>query len=227
MCGSTGLPIDSTFEIAHELAKKYNGIVIGPPGRLWKDKIEMRNAYAEKLKPGNWMFMLDGDEVYEENQLWKIVQLMNKFEVLIMQFWVFWNNINTIGTGKWDQFKQERIVKWKKGYGYRGKSHLNVTDPNNFFVHTKSRTWRGNDRLFYHYSWVRPIEKIRQKLEYYKYQSGINNSSYVDDIFLKWRTDPEVVRGRTHPMGGGDWATFDGIHPPQIIKLIEQGKLNF
>ena len=80
--------------------------------------------------------------------------------------------------------------------------------------------------MFYHYSWVRPIEKIKQKREYYKHQSRNKNDSYLDEVFIKWRTDPKSVVA-THPMGGGGAAPFEGIHPESIQKLIDQGKFDF
>ena len=81
--------------------------------------------------------------------------------------------------------------------------------------------------MFYHYSWIRPIEKIKQKLLYYKFQSGNNNDTYVDEIFLQWRKDPKSVIGRTHPMGGGSYEEFPGIHPDEIKELIQSGKFDF
>ena len=224
MCDSKGYPKDNTLEIAKKITSKYGGVVIEPPGRLWKDKVEMRNAYASKLKEGDWMFMLDGDEVYKENQLWRIVELMKKYECLILQFWTFWNNTETIGNGVWDNYPQERIVKWRKGYGYTGKNHLFVSDSSGKMIKDLVPCYKGKDRLFYHYSWVRPIEKIRQKLDYYKYQTGISRDSYVEDVFLRWRA--EEVEG-THPFGGGGSEIFKGIHPESIQKLIKENKLNF
>lgn len=226
MCTAEGYPTDNTLEIAHKLAKKYNGKVIEPPGRLWKDKIEMRNAYAKHILPGQWMFMLDGDEVYKPDQLWRVTELMREYECLIMQFWVFWNNVNTVGTGSWEKYPQERVVRWKTGYNYAGGNHLHVSCPRGLVRH-QGKTWQGDEKLFYHYSWVRPIEKIRQKLEYYKHQSGINNQQYVDEIFLKWREDPQAVQGKTHPKSNGNWELFKGIHPEGVQKLIDAGKLNF
>lgn len=228
MCDNVGRPNDNTLEIAHHLADKHKGIVIPPPGRLWKDKVEMRNQYARMLRPGNWMFMLDGDEVYKPNQLWRVQELMKKYECLIMQFWCFWNDINHVGIGKWDNFPQERVVRWGEGYGYTGKNHLHVGNGNNGLVCHSKPTWRNTtERMFYHYSWVRPIEKIQQKREYYKHQSGKNNDRYLEDIFLKWRQDPASVQGNTHPYGGGDIIEFPGTHPWGIQELIKKGKLDF
>lgn len=227
MCGADGYPTDNTLDIAHKLVDKYGGTVITPPGRLWKDKVEMRNAYAARLVPNDWMFMLDGDEVYKEEQIWRIAELMRSYEVLVMQFWVFWNNTNTIGTGTWEECPQERVVKWKDGHAYRGTNHLFVSAKNGKLARDSQPSWAGQEKLFYHYSWVRPIEKIRQKLRYYKYQSHLNNEKYVDDVFLKWRESPNSVQGKTHPMGGGNTKPFPGIHPQEVQKLINQGKLNF
>ena len=227
MCDEKGYPTDNTLEIAHKLVQKYGGRVVEPPNRLWHDKIEMRNNYVPYIKPGNWMFMVDGDEIYRPEQLWRITELMKQgYECFIMQFWLFWNNMNTIGTGSWESYPQERVVKWRGGYKYRN-SHLHVSNTHNKLVKSSVSTYSGSEKLFYHYSWVRPIEKIRQKQLYYKFQSGIDNQKYVDDVFLKWRENPESVRGKTHPKNGGDWTPFPGLHPPEIQKLIDEGKFNF
>lgn len=227
MCDEKGFPKDNTLDIAKKLVGKYGGQVIEPPGRLWQDKVEMRNAYADKLHVGEWMFMLDGDEVYNSNQLWRCTELMQQYEVIIMNFHLLWNTVNTVGTGVWDNYPQERIVKWQPTYKYRGKNHLKVSTQNNSLACDLRPCYKQKERFFYHYSWIRPIEKIRQKVDYYKYQAGKETRNYVDEVFLKWRTDPESVRGRTHPLGGGDWSAFKGIHPPQVQKLIDEGKLNF
>lgn len=226
MCDSKGYPNDSSLDIAKKLVSKYGGKVIEPPGRLWQNKVEMRNAYANHLKKNNWMFMLDGDEVYKPNQLWRIAELTKSYECLILQFWLFWNNMNTIGIGNWDNYPQERIVKWKDGYGYRGKNHLNVSDGQGNLVSNVVPTWRNKqERLFYHYSWVRPIEKIKQKQEYYKHQTGKSDNNYLEEVFLKWR-ETRKVNG-THPFGGGGAMDFPGVHPEGVRNLINAGKLNF
>jgi len=227
MCDERGYPTDSTLDIAKELAKKYNGLVIEPPGRVWHDKVEMRNAYAKLLNPGDWMFMCDGDEVYDTNQLWRMTEIMSKYEVAIIQFWLFWNDMNTLGTGKWQQYPQERLVHWQKGYCYKN-NHLHVSNAHGKLVNSIQPCYRGNEKLFYHYSWVRPVEKIRQKIEYYKHQSGIKQSlDYVDDVFLKWRNDSNSVQGLTHPVGGGGTEPFKGIHPIEIREMMNRGELQF
>lgn len=228
MCDAKGYPTDSTLEICERLSNKFPMTIIQPPGRPWKDKVEMRNAYVDHLKPGNWMFMLDGDEVYKEDQLWRIANLMKEHDCLVLQFFLFWNNINTLGNGSWQKYPQERIVRWREGYAYRGSNHLNVTDTSGSLVMDKVKTFAGSEKLFYHYSWVRPIEKIKQKLDYYKYQIG--NSAimkeYLDEVFLKWRKDNSIQI--THPRGGHSPTTqFLGIHPSSVQKMIKENKFDF
>jgi GT2 family glycosyltransferase len=229
MCDKKGYPNDSTLEISKNLVKKYGGIVIEPPGRLWKDKVEMRNQYAMKLKENEWMFMLDGDEVYKPDQLNRIQELMDlNYECFILSFWTFWNNVNTIGTGVWDNYPQERIVKWKKGYHYYERNHLHVSNSKNQLVKNTVKTFNNKkERLFYHYSWVRPLNKIKQKRDYYKYQAGRSGDDYLEKIFLEWRKNPNNVEGNTHPFGGGGTKLFEGEHPIQVQNLIKQNKLNF
>lgn len=226
MCNEKGLPNDSTVEIANSMVKKYGGKLILPPNRLWKDKAEMRRAYADFLNPGDWMWLMDGDEVYKPSQIWEVTNLMKKYECIYLNHWTFWNNINTQAVGFWDEFAAERVVKWKEGYGYHGTNHLFVTNSRGKLVKETVPMVESSDKLFYHYSWVRPIEKIIQKQEYYRHQTGRYNHNYVDDVFLKWREDPYKIK-ETHPFGQGEWQKFKGIHPKQIQERIDSGFYNF
>lgn len=235
MCYKNGVPKDNTLDIAHELKKKYDVTVIEPPGRPWKDKVEMRNAYAKHLRSDDWMFVLDADEVYSEDQIEDITNLMQTFDAFVMQYYLFWNNVNTLGTGAWENdYPQERIVKWRDGYHYRQPNHLFVSSADGTEVRKKVRTFNGGEKMFYHYAYVRPLHKIRQKIDYYIHQlreewkqKDAILEKYVDDVFLKWREDPAAVK-KTHPRGGvSGTAYFTGIHPKGVSKLIEEGKLDF
>lgn len=225
MCDDRGFPNDSTMEIAYSMVDKFGGKVIPPPNRLWKDKAEMRRSYCDFLNPGDWMWLMDGDEVYKPNQIWEVTNLMKKYECLYLNHWTFWNNINTQATGYWDNFAAERVVKWREGYGYDGANHLFVTHKGQM-IKNLVPTCISEDRLFYHYSWTRPIEKIIQKQEYYKYQTGNYKNNYVDEVFLKWREDPHSIK-ETHPFGQGGWKKFKGLHPKQIQDRINLGLYNF
>ena len=234
MCDDKGKPTDSTLDIAHALAERYPVEVIEPPGRPWKNKTEMRNAYAQKLKHGDWMFMVDGDEVYKETQLWQVARLMQTYEALNLQYYLFWNDLDTLGTGAWSNYPQQRVVKWREGYHYKHPNHLGVSDKDGKNIINRVPTYNGKDKLFYHYAYVRPLKKIRQKIAYYelqlKHEWGKKNDitkNYFENVFLQWRKDRTSVTAGTHPRGGGGTCPFRGIHPRCVTRLIESGKLDF
>ena len=146
--------------------------------------------------------------------------------MLLLPFWTFWNQIDVLGTDTWDKCSQECVVRWKKGYEYVNGDHQHVRIGTTLVKDTVS-CWKGNDRLFYHYSWVRPLEKIRQKLVYYEQQTGVKTEGYLENIFLKWRKTPQNFNGPTHPCTGGRYSTHHGLHPFMIQHMIDSGELNF
>lgn len=220
MCDSQGFPTDNTLSVAKNLVSTYGGQVIEPPGRLWKNEIEMHNAYASLLQPGEWMFKSEGSEVYTIEQLWKTAELMRQHELLFTQSWNFWNNVNTIGIGKWET-PQERIIKWKQGYHYLDS--LFVVNDTKKFVKDSVPCYRGKEKLFYNYAWVQPNKKIKQKVDYLQ----LDGTRYLEDVFLTWRKNPTLIQGRTHPTGGGETKPYNGLHPYEIQKLIDTGEVNF
>jgi len=64
--GNSNISTDGTLQVALEYQKKYgeDKIIILPP-RLYLDEIEKRNAYltSDHVKPGDWIFIIDGDEI--------------------------------------------------------------------------------------------------------------------------------------------------------------------
>jgi len=176
--------------------------------------------------------MLDGDEVYSESQLWRVLNIMQEYEVLRMPYYLFWSNVHTLGTGAWEGYPQERIVYWKEGYCYKNPNHLGVVNDNGKSVAHRVPTFTGNEKLFYHYAYIRPLEKIQQKIAYYEQQllrewrKNDVQENYMENVFLKWRDNPASVES-THPRGGGGTCPFAGIHPQGVAKLIKEGKLDF
>ncbi len=85
----------------------------------WTDKVEQRNAYARLLRPGDWMLLMDGDEVFFDRGIWRLSALMHEREVIQPRFYLFWNDFMTVGTGVWDAYPQVKVVKWREGYHYR------------------------------------------------------------------------------------------------------------
>ena len=199
----------------------------------WKDKAEQRNAYAERLEPGDWMLLMDGDEVFFEHGLWRLSALMHSFDVIMPGFYLFWNNFDTVGTGKWEYFSQVKVVRWQEGYHYR--DHNCPSDGNDRLITTIPglKTYRtGTERLYAHYSWTKPVAKLCAKAAYYERQPGaacMMQSAYMDDVFLAWRREPRRIERQygTHPFGGGGAAVFEGRHPAPIERRRKAGEFSW
>lgn len=161
----------------------------------WKD--------PKCISPDDWLMILDGTEYFREEHLWTILDLMKKYDVIIPQYWMFWNNLNTIGTGGWNKFS-ERFVKWRNGYKIQNNK---IVDKLGNGVTAVYRTWKGKTKLGYNFKWTTNIEEqIKNQFP------NINVSKYMNDVYLKWQSNPEEVKD-THPLAKGSWEPFQGILP--------------
>ena len=195
----------------------------------WKDKADQRNAYAERLRTGDWMVLMDGDEVFYEAGLWRLSALMHKHEIIQPGFHLFWNDLETLGTDVWERYPQVKVVRWREGYHYR--DHNCPSDGQGRLITAARRPRLVNEPLYAHYAWVKPLAKIRKKAAYYELQPGARERmrrNYVEDVFLAWRRRPleTVSRFGTHPFGGGGAAPFLGEHPAPIRRRLDAGELS-
>jgi len=226
LCGADKRSADATIEKIRTVADPENKIELIQGA--WRDKTEQRQAYAERLKPGDWMLLMDGDEVFYEAGLWRLSYLMHGGQdVLRPMFDLFWNDFRTVGTGVWDNYPQAKAIRWREGYHY--SDHNCPSDANgNLIVHGQGHGLIC-ERLYAHYAWVKPIEKLRRKAAYYERQPGARERirpDYMDRVFLPWRERPLEIAEEfgTHPFGGGGAALFDRKHPEPIRRRLEAGE---
>ena len=223
LCGPDKRSMDATVERVRSFPD--------PDGKIelvqgaWADKAEQRNAYAQRLNPGDWMLLMDGDEVFHEDGLWRLSALMHDYDIIRPAFHLFWNDVETVGTGVWDDFRQVKAVRWRKGDRYR--DHNCPSDARGCLVTAARRVGDTDERLYAHYAWVKPVEKLRLKAAYYGRQPGARERirpNYMDEVFLAWRRTPlEVVsRFGTHPFGGGGAEPFLGAHPKPILRRLAE-----
>lgn len=227
-----GRSLDRTVEILKALPDPAGKLeVVCAPGRPWHDKRQMRQEYVKRLRPGDWMLLLDADEVFTEEGLWRLSALMHGADVVCPGFFLFWNNLRTLGVGRWDDFHQVKAVRWREGFGY-WRDHNMPTDRNGTPVTAIPglRVVRTSEKLYCHYSWAgKADEKLARKCAYYVEQNGPDMfpPDYFERVFLAWRRDPARVEREfgTHPYGGGGAAPFRGEHPVPVRRLIEGGRL--
>ena len=231
LCDEAGRSTDDTvFEIESVEDPERKIEVVRSPGRPWRDKSEMRDKYARRLRAGDWMLLLDADEVFTEAGLWRMSALMHDHDVIMPAFRLFWNGMRTLGTGRWDDYRQVKAVRWREGFTY-ARDHNTPTDSRGVAVTAipGARVARPaadpGGRLYFHYSWAgKTDEKLRMKCAYYVGQNGarVFPSDYLDRVFIPWRERPAEVEREfgTHPYGGGGSAVFDGEHPAPVRERL-------
>ncbi len=198
----------------------------------WDTKVDQRNAYAEKLNHGDWLLLMDGDEVFLDKGIWRLSALMHYYDILMPGFYLFWNNFRTLGTSVWEDFLQVKAVHWKDGFHYVNHNYPSDEKGKSIVHAGHYKKWRSSaERLYCHYSWVKPLEKLRVKAEYYRHQKGHPPviANYIDKVFLGWRRDPKMIEKKfgTHLYGAGETAQFMVKHPEAIQKRLNAGEFDW
>ncbi|MHC5056723.1 MAG: glycosyltransferase [Planctomycetota bacterium] len=231
LCDAKGRSTDDTvFEIESVCDPERKIELVRAPGRPWRDKSEMRNGYAKRLRAGDWMLLLDADEVFTEAGLWRMSALMHDHDVIMPAFRLFWNGMSTLGTGRWDDYRQIKAVRWREGFTY-ARDHNTPTDSRGVAVTAipGARVARPpadpDGRLYFHYSWAGKTDaKLAMKCAYYVGQNGarVFPPDYMTRVFVPWRERPDEIEREfgTHPYGGGGSAVFEGEHPTPVRKWL-------
>ncbi len=233
LCDAKGRSVDGTREeitrFIDERDPDRKVLAVTRDDRPWRDKNEMREAYTTELRPGDWMLLLDADEVFTVAGLWRMSALLHEADVVCPGFRLFWNDLATLGTGRWDDFPQAKAVRWRKGLTYL-RDHNMPCDARGVSVTATpgARVVRSRERLYCHYSWAgKPDEKLARKARYYVEQNGarVFPPDWFDRVFLAWREDPKRIEREfgTHPYGGGGTEPFTGEHPEPVRRRMESG----
>jgi glycosyltransferase involved in cell wall biosynthesis len=155
--------------------------------KFYKDKIDMQNEIAKRVT-GEYYVKMDADEIWKKETLLDAITYMkvNNVDVLRMPFYHFWlsfKNIAVDSNGKWST-KHPRIWKWNEKFSHKNsfnyfqdKNGAKVSAPN-----YNEQEFNG-DKI-YHFGYVRKLEILKQKLEYYRTR-GIEK--YFTDTVTKWK----------------------------------------
>jgi len=196
------------------------------PGRPWLDKREMRNVYLQFVQPGDWMILLDADEVFTPGGLWRLSALMHgQADIIRPAFRLFWNDMDTLGTGKWADYRQMKVIRWQEGWSYDHDHNMPTDKSGRRIVDLPGmKKLEPAGPLYHHYSWAgRSDEKLSAKCRYYVAQNKGEGkvafpADYMERVFIPWRENPRVVEDLygTHPYGDGGTEAFTGEHPEAV-----------
>ena len=178
----------------------------------WSEKMHDRGYVYGQQKmiaqfncTGDWLFYIEGDEVYHENELDQISQSMKKHlnnssvEALVIDFFHFYGNANSyLDSPGWYRSEARIIKNSVRSYAPDGLYWL-VLDKNS---NKKSRYPKAKRTGVhcYHYGWVRSEEQMNiksKKVQKYWGKKHIQiNYSKMDQRIIKefYGTHPKIIQ---------------------------------
>ena len=230
-----GSSSDKTLSILEKMEDSKKKITV-ISHRLWKNKEEQRNTYCEMLHGMDYAFIIDGDEVWDGENLRKLEHVIFSnphIPSFCFNFYDFWGDLGHRSRGVWETF-----------VGRKSLINLNIVGDIKYNNHTIPITKEGkdiisvfcNDIFFYHYSYVRSDEKMKQKMDYYinRGTPGFKQQEdWFNKVWLGWKKDRILVEQTygTHLFGGGHTELWMGNHPevmknhPRFLEYVDKYKL--
>lgn len=215
-----GLSVDNMPKQIREVqAQDYNGEKIIYERYGWaKDKSELRNRALTLLGKGiTHVLVVDGDEVYKQEDLDNLVQAMTdnpKIGVFLYPFYHFWKQKNLVATGgQWDS-QMFRCFKYSDKSLHWKRHELPVVDKKNVFINVSDGKLELDNVHVYHFGYMKDQEDVKAKLEYYKKRDG--HILNVKDTWSNWKVGEPTQP--TH--GGGQAVAFEGTHPDEVRGVI-------
>ena len=201
----------------------------GHPDGFWpSEKHEMSQAYAKRAS-GNYLWQVDVDEFYRQEDMPRIVALLQtgvtQISFPILQFW------GGIGFRENGEFLSvhfteiHRLFAWGKGYRYATHRPPTVLDENGNDV--RRQKWMSAAEMrflktfMFHYCMLLP-KQVRQKCSYYSrvdWAAFDKMEAWAENAYFKFRTPFAVCDVLHVPLS---WLEeYRGPHPTQILKMIE------
>lgn len=226
-----GHSLDGTLEVLRQFKAKEdpeNKVVVVTREGFWEEKDEQSQAYA-KLATGDYLWQVDIDEFYRPEDIECILRMLDdnpSITGMSFNFINFWGGFDYVVTSgrQWSRNHpgNRRIFKWAPGSSYTTHRPPTVIDANGqdmMKINHIDRYATARMGIFiYHYYAVFPQQVIR-KAYYYKsigWKLTRDMDRWVEERWLHLRHPFRVF----HAFGNFSWLdSFEGIHPPEILKL--------
>jgi len=216
---------DDTFKLVKSIKSSKIRIIQSK----WSDKMKDRGYVYGQQKMiaqfnciGDWLFYIEGDEVYHENELATIYESMqsnfndSKVEALALNFYHFYGNGNSyLDSPGWYRSETRIIKSSVRSYAPDGLFWL-VLDQNKKGRYPYAKKINA---YCYHYGWVRPEDQMNLKSQkvqrYWGKVANYINYSHMDKSILK------IFEG-THPKIIRDWLPIE----KGLFKVDEKFKIS-
>lgn len=213
-----GLSIDQTPAAVHKAMKTLDGRKIVYERYGWAtDKSELRNRALELLgKDIDYVLVVDGDELWKQEDLDKLVQTFRdnpRAGVIKFPFYHFWKSKDQVTVGsQWDSmlfrcFKfEDKSLRWIR-------HELPVFNDKGERIDRTNGSVINKQIHVYHYGYCKKDDRVKEKLRFYSLR---DKNLKVQDTYTKWR--PGQPTQPTH--GGGRVVPFKGTHPEELKGVL-------
>lgn len=210
---------DNTIPILKSLQKEFGKEKIEIHHCNEETQLLQRSKYFEFYPYPHWLFLLDSDEIYEEEEIKKVIEATNRTdaEYFCTTSLTFVNDAYHYTPIDWPRlFKVEGA-----GYKFRSPNHLLKPDGQELTYCDKPIA------QFYHYSYVMPQKRMCQKIadriethsEFkWEIQNGYVKRKGTSGKLLEINYVPEIVKN--HPL-------LQYKAPPEAFQYKEPEKYGF
>ncbi|QWV93637.1 glycosyltransferase [Geomonas oryzisoli] len=209
---------------------------------LWPEKVHMQNAALE-LVTGNYVWLVDSDEIYKREDLATIKSLLEQTPSITQVNFIpdnFWKGVDTIFVSQ--QFFEtgchyRRLFKYVPGARFTSHRPPTLVWPGEEKSTEQmeligGKVTRAMGVIIYHYSYVLDSQ-VQQKIELYnRYGWGegwrIDLNEWYRECFLKWTPENAREIEARYPVWTGDRNSktlpFSGTHPEDMRDYIQNAR---
>lgn len=226
---SDGSSIDGTVEFIKAFPDPENKIKIIQG--MWPEKREMQNA-ALKYVSGNYVWLVDSDEVYHKQDIQKVIQVLKQNDGIMqlnLSYYPFWKGFDYYMFCPEVEWSRAcgRVFKYTPGATFTQHRPITMQWPKNQHASTP---YLMPDMHFFHYSYILDSQ-VKQKIRLYKKYRwdrvwSISLDNWYNECFLKWTPETREEIERVHPIWTGHRNSytqrFEGAHPEVMLEYIEK-----
>jgi glycosyltransferase involved in cell wall biosynthesis len=227
---STDGTLETLYNFKRELDPDHKVIIVtaieeGYADGFWPEKDEMSRAYAKKAT-GNYLWQLDSDEFYHEQQLSRFMDILRtkRPDMVSFPMITFWGGPDYIVDSfflirdKHDQIP--RVFAWGPGYTYETHRPATVLDEQGIDLRKKSclaaRDLKRMHIYMYHYALLFP-HQVYSKVRYYKNLLNSCIDTWEESVFLHLE---KPFRAHNVYQHIGWLERFKGDHPAAIRAMM-------
>ena len=232
-----GSSTDGTVELIQRFPDPHNRIRL-IQGR-WPEKVHMQNKALEYVT-GDYVWLVDSDEIYKQEDLTKIKNLIQsdpsitQINFIPDNFWKDFDHIFVSPLFFESGHHYRRVFKFVSGARFTSHRPPTMIYPGAHLTTEQMRLIDGSqtrklDIIPFHYSYVLD-EQVKQKIELYNRYGwgkgwGLDLNEWYRECFLKWTPENREAVESQYPVWTGDRNSysklFSGTHPTVMSDFIE------